>query len=96
MARTAHVGSVLKTTEADGVIVQWSVAWKCRARGRRVVSAAHQGLREAWNVMECVADDESVSAVRVFTDGSAELLEGLAVSRGFCWLGIRFFALFDR
>ena len=63
-------------------------------RGRRdVVSIIKRkptgGLCEAWNAKAWVANDEKVSAVRVFSDGSAKLLEGwprVAASAG--WTAI--------
>ena len=51
------------------------------AKGRRDVASIvaknlNQEKCEARNAVEWVADDGKVSAVRVFTDGAAELLDG--------------------
>ena len=62
--RAKHAGSSCDDGGADGVFVQRSVAWRCRASTPRVASAAlHQDCR-SWRPTSCeyVAVDEKVRA----------------------------------
>ena len=53
-----------------------------KQNSRSFQKSSSRGSREVWNAMEWVADDEKVSAVRVFTDRWAEQLEVTAATRG--------------
>ena len=72
----ASFGSSIASIRARARFAQVKHSWNARA---------NEGRRNSWATMKCMVDDEEISAARVFTDGSVELLaswQGVAACAG--------------